>query len=236
MSTTALPKNSLADLLLSEGWIDQHQYRTALDEYERSRRSLVRIFTDMGAIDEETRLDVLRRTTRYKVMDLRDVTPRSQVAEKVDREFCRRRLAVPLEVQDNHVIVAMDDPTDMRTIGDLEKIFSLSVKPVISTEKDILETIDRLPTDLRTSSAAVQVERSPSVAWLGSISLMVLVFVPIVFFYHFISNTATGEEWYQSLELNTFETMLCFLLVWGSWASVAYFINDLVFGKPNQSS
>ena len=233
MTTTAMHHDTVADVLLREGWIDKSQYNTALQEYERTRRSLLRIFTDMGAIDEDQRLNLLARTMHCKVVSLRDVTPRSDVAGYMTREVCRRRHVVPLQLEDGSVLVAMEDPTDVRTLSDLEKIFSRSVRPVLASTQEIMETIDKLPDSPDGVIDAEEPKESFSYTLVANLTLLLLVFIPIVAFYYYLS-TETGKEWYSQFEFSTFENILVFVVVWGSWAAMAYFINDLIYGKSQK--
>lgn len=229
MTTATVHRDSIADVLLREGWIDKSQYQKAMEQYERTRDSLVRIFSEMGALNEETRLNILQRTMAIKVVSLQDVTPRSEVAGFVSREVCRRRHVVPLQLEEASVLVAMEDPTDVRTIADLEKIFSRSVKPVLASTKDILEAINRLPEPITPARTDMD---GTGYKLVSTLSLLAITFVPIVAFYYAISNTKLGKDWYANFGTTTFENILVFVVVWGSWAAVAYFLNDLIFGKP----
>lgn len=236
MPTAAAPKGSLADVLLAEGAINQSDYEKAIKEYERSRRSLVRIFQEMGLITERKRLELLQRTMDVKVVNLRDYTPSSDVYGYISREVCRKRMAVPLRFEEGEVVVAMEDPSDIRTTSDLEKLFGRGVKAVLATETDIKECIEKLP-DEGISSLSGEVAKLDSKTGhrvASTLTLMLLVFAPTLTFYYWISQTATGQEWYQGFGFTTFENVLAFVVVWGSWAAVAYMINDLLFGESEK--
>lgn len=237
MSATALAhKESLADLLLQEGKINEDQYRKALSEYDRSKRSLVRIFTDMGILNDFTRMKLFRDTLNVKMVDLKDVVPRTEVAGFIGRDACRKRMAVPLLIEDGVVVVAMEDPTDMRTLSDMEKVFSMPVKPVLAKDEEILECIVKLPDEGASSISGIypRIDDKPGINHVATLSLMMMVFIPILLFYYFVAATEVGREVYGALNLTAFENILVFVIVWGSWASIAYFFNDLIFGKSDQ--
>lgn len=231
MSVAAAQRLSLADLLLKEGVITRDQHEKALAEYGRTKRSIVRILGDMGVIDENLRMSIIRRNCDCDLVRLQNVAPSSEVGAFVTREVCRRMHAVPLRITDGSVVVAMEDPTDVRTIGDLEKLYQRSVRPVLASSQDIAETIERLPESSESASSFEVVKPSFGYRAVETLCLSLLVFGPMIGFVLFISKTKVGGEWYGSFGLNTFETALLFVVVWGAWASIAYFINDMLWNR-----
>lgn len=229
MATAAMKKETLADILLRDGFITQEQHDEALQQHGFTKRSLVRILSDMGAIDEDTRLRILRQRCSCDAVDLTDFTPEYSVVGRMTRKQCRRYHVVPLRRQGDAVVVAMEDPTDVRLLGDLEKIFGSPVKPVLAKSKSIADTIERLPELEDQTGVGPIIE--PSVGWKISrrITLPLLVFLPLVFFYYVIVGTEAGKTWYGGLGLGTFEEILFFVVGWGSWAAIAYFLDDLIF-------
>lgn len=231
----AIPnKSSLADVLLKEGVINKDQYQRAIDEYDRTKRSLVRILSDMGVLTEDLRLDILRKNTSYEVVKLQNVVPSAEVSLYITKDMCTRAHAVPLRLDEGSVIVAMEDPTDIRILGDLEKIFGMSIKPVLATSAEINATIDRIPE----GSAANfdQPVSGPSIGYrlFSTLILMIMVFVPLVGFYYFVNRTEAGGEWFGSFGLNRFETVLLYVVTWSSWAAIAFFIHDILFNKKEE--
>ena len=63
------------------------------------------------------------------------------VTRTVSKAFAIRNLAVPIEVKNNELKVAMVDPLDSEVMDDIQKVQKLKVSPIISTKSDILKTI-----------------------------------------------------------------------------------------------
>lgn len=231
MAIASPHRMSLADVLLKEKIINKDQYRRALEEYDRTRRSLVRILTDMEVLTEDLRMDILRKHTDCELVHLKDVVPSAEVAGYVTKETCQHAHAVPLRIDEAGVIVAMEDPTDIRTLGDFEKIFGLGVRPVLARSDEIAETIERLPEAMTGGAAPAEPEASLGYRIFSTVMLMVIVFVPLIFFYYFVNRTSQGAEWFGSFALNKFEIVLLYVVTWSSWAAVGYFIHDLLFHK-----
>ncbi len=232
MAVAPPQRMSLADVLLKEGIIDTDQHHRAIQEYDRTKRSLVRILTDMGVLSEDLRINILKRSCNCDVIRLIDVTPTAEVANYMTPDMCRKAQAVPIRIVDGSVMVAMEDPTDMRTIQDFEKLFGRSVKPMLAPSREIMDAIDRMPEDGRISREIMLVDEPKRGRLIGTLVLVASVFIPMMTFMFIISRTAVGQDWYSSFGFSTFENALVFLLVWGSWAAVAYFLVDLLFGKP----
>ncbi len=235
MTVASSPRVSLADLLLKEGVISEEQRDEALGQYDRSRQSLVRILSDMGVLTEELRLKILKKNCSCEMVSLRNVVPSEEVGRDVTRDMCRKAHAVPLRITEGAVVLAMEDPTDVRTIGDFEKAFGRTIRPVLAASAEINEVITRLPeSDLSESFREI---KPPSLAHKAASTtfLAVLVFGPILSFLYYIARVPSGIEWYGSFEFDRFASGLVFLIGGGSWAAIAYFLTDLIFGRPTGS-
>ncbi len=64
------------------------------------------------------------------------------VTKTVSKAFAVKNLAVPIEIKDNELKVAMADPLDSEVLDDIKKVQKLKVMPVISTKSDIIKTIN----------------------------------------------------------------------------------------------
>ncbi len=233
MAVATPPRMTLADILLKEGVISDEQHERALLEYDRTKRSIVRILTEMGVLPEDTRINILRRRLNCELVKLRDVIPSAEVSGYVTKDMCRRLHAVPLRLTDGTVLVAMEDPTDMRAIQDLERVYGTSVRAVLASSSDIEETIERFP-EVVEPEAGGRTDRGIGYKLTATLSLALLVFGPMMGFLYFISRSKVGLEWYSSFGFGTFENVLVFLVVWGSWAAIGYFLNDLLFGGDSR--
>ncbi|CAN5428422.1 hypothetical protein BH09SUM1_BH09SUM1_04270 [soil metagenome] len=233
-STTTAPRFTVADTLLQDGLISRDQYESAVSEYERTKRSLIRILSDMGALSEEARLSFLQRTYNCDVMRLKDVQPEPEVSGFLTRDMCRRHHLAPIHIdKSGSVVVAMEDPSDVRMIADMEKIFGRNVRVALADSRDITETIDRMAE----SRDAIAVNNAiPSTAHkaIESVSLIILAMGPMAASFYFVFYTKAGQDWYAKFSFESIETAIVLMVAWGSWAAIAYFINDLIFNKQSQ--
>ncbi|MBI1290945.1 hypothetical protein GC173_06830 [bacterium] len=234
-SASSAARITLADSMLKEGIISREQYERAIDEYNRSKRSLVGILTDMGALSDQKRLEFLARKTQCEIVKLKDVVPSLDVAGFMTRELCRRQHLVPLRIDANRVVIAMQDPTDLRLISDLERLFGRNIKPVLASSAEILDTVERLPLENRTAATAPTIEIGLGYKLVSTFTLLLLTLAPMAGSWWYVFKYDKGQEWYSSFSFSTFETALLLMVVWGSWAAISYFINDLIFGQSAEA-
>ncbi len=98
--------------------------------------------TGEGYLTEET---IMRAVSDMLSIPFKKIDPLDLdievVTKTVSKAFAIRNLAVPIEVKNNELKVAMVDPLDSEVLDDIKKVQKLKVSPVISTKSDILKTI-----------------------------------------------------------------------------------------------
>jgi len=98
--------------------------------------------TGEGYLSEET---IMRSVAEMLSIPFKKIDPLELdievVTKTVSKAFAIRNLAVPIEVKNNELKVAMVDPLDSEVLDDINKVQKLKISPVISTKTDILKTI-----------------------------------------------------------------------------------------------
>lgn len=233
MANAQASNASLGDILLNEGLISIEQLAKANVEKERMHRPLVRLLVDGGVVEERKMLRALSQHLGLDVVDLSTIAPRPEVSEFLNRDQCRRHRMVPIRIDGRHVIVAMEDPTDISAVSLIESASSLSVRPVLATSEGIEAAIGRMP-DL----SEFDEKEATSSKLVSNVILFALVFAPVLIayssYYFIILEDKAMREFFLELKLDGFERVMATVLAWGAWASVAYFIHDMMFGKKKR--
>ena len=98
--------------------------------------------TGEGYLTEET---IMRAVADMLSIPFKKIDPLELdievVTRTISKAFAIRNLAVPIEVKNNELKVAMVDPLDSEVMDDIQKVQKLKVSPIISTKSDILKTI-----------------------------------------------------------------------------------------------
>ncbi len=98
----------------------------------------------LGLISED---DLLRALSiQLDIPYLAEIDPQtvdSSIVSKVPLNFVRRNKLFPISIDGNILKVAMRDPLNLEPLDDLGILLGLPVEPVISSENEILESINR---------------------------------------------------------------------------------------------
>jgi hypothetical protein len=134
----------LGELLVRSGQITTDQLQTALHQQHQTGRPLGAILMAMGVVSEETMRGALCAQVHVNFFDLDLVKIDSSLARLVNEKYASRRGVVPLFRAGSMLVVAVDDPTDISVIDELQLLLGLRVEMVTSTGLKIQRAISRL--------------------------------------------------------------------------------------------
>lgn len=142
--SVATRRTRLGRLLIEEGTITQEQLANALLAQAESGDKLGAALVGLGYVTEEMISLTLSRQLQVPMVRLSDETIEENVACSVSRQIVEHHLALPLRRTKYGVLVAMFDPLDMEAINILEGHLGVSIDPVVATESDLRDTIERI--------------------------------------------------------------------------------------------
>jgi len=99
---------------------------------------------DHGYIHTQTLLETLSNELRLPYVK-KDQYPKSGLPIEglsISETFLREKIIFPLQLKENTLIVAVFDPFDLYTIEDLKISLGKNIRVVLSSEQDILESIE----------------------------------------------------------------------------------------------
>jgi MSHA biogenesis protein MshE len=134
----------LGDLLLQQKLISQEQLRGALEDQSRSGRKLGRVLIESGYLSEDQIGEALARQLGVPFINLKYYNFNSAVTRKLPEAQARRFRALLLEEQDDAVLVAMVDPTDLFAFDEIARLTRKEVNIAVVSETLLLQTIDRI--------------------------------------------------------------------------------------------
>src|SRR2546423_5395941 len=136
-------RNQLGTLLLERGLVNQEQLDTALEEQRQSRKSLGRVLIDAGIVSEGDLVSTLAARIGLDFVDLGEYTIDPSAVGLISDSLARRFQAVPVGWEDNRLVVAMADPSNVVAIDDIRTITGAEVRTVVATRGAILEAIEK---------------------------------------------------------------------------------------------
>ena len=134
----------LGDLLLQQKLISQEQLKGALEDQTRSGRKLGRVLIESGYLSEDQIGEALARQLGVPFINLKYYNFNPAVTRKLPEPQARRFRALLLEEQDDMVLVAMVDPTDLFAFDEISRLTRKEVNIAVASETLLLQTIDRI--------------------------------------------------------------------------------------------
>ena len=135
---------SLAQMLIDAGMLPADQVARAQAAAWQERQSLGRILVRDGLVLPRDLATLTAINLGLDMVDLRSETIERDALIQIPEAVARRYMVLPVGWQGNSLTVAMTDPTDLQLLQDLAARTGHTIEPVITTDEDIQEQIDRL--------------------------------------------------------------------------------------------
>jgi type IV pilus assembly protein PilB len=128
---------------MESGLITPHQLDHALMLQKSKSKRLGKILVELGYVSETQIAEALAQQLSLPFVDCLQYQISGEVKSLVPREMVEKKLILPLELQGRNLLLAMADPLDYETIGELAFINNLNVKQAVACESNLLEAIEK---------------------------------------------------------------------------------------------
>ena len=133
---------SVTHLLIEEGLVTQDQLREALEHKKETGKSLARTLIELNIVSEGKLTEVLALHLGLDFVDISSYRIDMTVIHLLDEKMATRHLAIPISFDENEVVViAMADPTNIFALDDIRMSTGHQVRPVVATKADIEDAI-----------------------------------------------------------------------------------------------
>jgi MshEN domain len=136
--------SKLGNILLKSGEINPTQLENALVEQRRTGQALGDVLLRLGYTTEERLRMALCRQFHIQFFNLDAMILDPALRNLVNEKFAMKHRAVPVARVGNLLVLAMDDPTQTRTIDDLQRSTGLKIEVITSTSAHITRALERL--------------------------------------------------------------------------------------------
>lgn len=145
-----MQKNTLkiGEILLYSGKISQSQLKEALDEQRTTNNKLGEILLDKGWITPDDILQVLEAQLGFPKIDLAKYEINTEISKLLPESVVRKHKVLPVDIRDNKIVLAMEDPLNFYAIDDVRMYTKMDVEPVLATGNEIEELINKLYSSL----------------------------------------------------------------------------------------
>ncbi|MCX5907011.1 MAG: ATPase, T2SS/T4P/T4SS family [Deltaproteobacteria bacterium] len=133
----------ISDILLESGLITQQQLDHALILQKSKQKRLGKILIELGYVSEKQIAEALAQQLSLPLVDVEKWTIREEVKALIPKELVEKKIILPLEVQGKTLTLAMADPLDWETIGEVAFRTGLKINQVVSYETNLLGAIEK---------------------------------------------------------------------------------------------
>ena len=138
------PRQQLGEILIAHGVITKAQLTQALETQRINRKRLGDNLRAMGVSSEQIAA-ALSEQLRIPLVRLAGVNLSDKILHIIPEHFARHHQAIPLELTDVDITVAMVDPLDVLVIDDIHRLTARKVKVAITTAEDFNLAINQYP-------------------------------------------------------------------------------------------
>lgn len=133
----------LGDKLLNEGLITPQQLDKALEEQKKIREKLGETLIKLGYISHDDLLPILANHIGVQCMRIDYGELEDKLAELLPEDFLRKNTVYPIKKENNKLVVAMANPTNVFLIDEIQMRAKQTIKPVLALKDEIEEAIRR---------------------------------------------------------------------------------------------
>jgi len=134
----------IGELLVEKGYITIEQRDRALEEQKNTGLRLGKMLMQLGFMTEERLIEILSAQLEIPSMALGDLFIPPEVLQLLPEEFCRSYKIIPLSIKGKVLTLAMHDPSNQRTLDHIRFKVQMEIDPVMASEKEISEAINRV--------------------------------------------------------------------------------------------
>jgi type IV pilus assembly protein PilB len=134
----------IGQILVDLGFLTEEQVDIVLEEQQHRPGELFgRIAVELGFCTQEQVAQALAEQMGLPLVRLRDMTIPPEVLSQVTEPMAQLYRIIPVAFKDNTLTVAMCEPQKLSVIDELRSFLGYEIRPVVATEKDVQEALDR---------------------------------------------------------------------------------------------
>lgn len=135
----------IGEILLEKGFVTREQLNTVLKKQKNSPKRLGELLVEGGFLSQDQLHLVLAERLGVESITLADTDVDTLAATTVPEKLARRYEAIPIRFADeNTLVVAMVDPTNVFAIDDLRMMTGYDIKPVVASSEDVSSQISKI--------------------------------------------------------------------------------------------
>ena len=135
----------IGDLMVQAGLIDPMQLRSALGHQKRWGGKIGKVLVDLGFIEEDAMVRFLAERFQMQAVNLLRFRITPQAFESVPENLAKKYQVVPVLLKEvggkKTIVLAMNDPSDLHAIDQIQFLTGAKVEPVLATDSAIARVL-----------------------------------------------------------------------------------------------
>lgn len=138
-----LSEKKLGQVLVTEGSLTEKQLINACDRQILKQISLKEAIIDLEYLKEDGIMGAIINHFGFTYLSLQDYPIDQNLVDKIPESKCRQYKLIPVSLVSDLITVATSDPLNIIALDDIALLTNCEVMPVMSTEQEIEEAINR---------------------------------------------------------------------------------------------
>ena len=136
-------RKKIGEILIEEKLITEEQLSEALETQRLTGQKVGQILIDKGFIKENVLYKVLADKLGCKYVDLENYEINANIVTKISQTLAQKHKAVPIDIENNKLKVAMSEPTNIIAIDDIMLYTNMKVVVYLASERQITAVINK---------------------------------------------------------------------------------------------
>lgn len=132
----------IGEILLNSGQITEEQFKEALEAQKKTGQLIGKTLIDLGYTSESAIGKALAKQMGLEFIDLSNTKINPQAINTLTQDIARRYMAIPVDFDNDSLLMAIADPTNLLALDDLTIMTGYNIKPVVASEQEILNIIN----------------------------------------------------------------------------------------------
>jgi type IV pilus assembly protein PilB len=149
----------LGEMLIARGIISEEQLEEALREQQVTAERLGTILVTRGYVDEVELVRILAEHFGLEFVDLEERPIDPSAVQLVKESFARYHQLLPIGREDDQLLVAMVNPTNVFSLDDVRSVTGQEVRAIMAEPGQLMRAIDRVWGAADTDEAILRIEQ-----------------------------------------------------------------------------
>lgn len=136
-------KKMLGELLVENNLLSATQLSEALEKQKTSKKRLGEIVVDLGFVDEQELYTLLANQMGFKYVSLKNVELDIDTVMTINQNLAQKHLAIPIAIENNKLVIAMADPSNILALDDISIYSNMEIIPVLASPREITANINK---------------------------------------------------------------------------------------------